>query len=199
MGKDENKWNSLHSAAVDGDVTKIESLLSLGFFIDSRSGLGGTPLMLTAVHDKLQAVEYLLGKGADPSLKNNNGWNLLHHASEGGNPVIIELMLSHVCSIDSITNKGYTALMIAAVNDKLQAVEYLLGKGADPSLKANDGWNSLHQASEGGNPAVIKKMLSCGVDIESRTKKGSTPLMIAQDGGKAEAVTYLLSQGAKPS
>ena len=155
--------------------------------------------MIAALYDKLQAVEYLLCKGADPSLKSNNGWNLLHCASQGGNPVIIELMLSHVTSIDSITNKGATALMIAAANDKLQAVEHLVGKGADPSLKSNSGRNSLHSASQGGNTTVIEKILSYGVDIESRTKDGSTPLMIAQRNGKAEAVTYLLSKGAKPS
>ena len=146
MGKDKNEWNSLHSAALDGDVTKIESLLSLGFSIDSRDDQGVTALMVAAGNDKLQAVEYLLEKGADPSLEDNYGWNLLHWASQGGNPVIIELMLSHVTSIDSITNEGATALMLAAINDKLQAVEYLLGKGADPSLKSNDGWNLLHWA-----------------------------------------------------
>ncbi|KAL9961103.1 hypothetical protein ACROYT_G029987 [Oculina patagonica] len=261
---DKNEWNSLHSAARDGDVPKIESLLSRGFPIDSRTALGITPLMvaacsnklqaveyllkkganpslednngrnllhcasqggnpvielilshvpsidsinnggvtalmLSARHDKLQAVAYLLKKGANPSLKNNHGWNLLHCASRGGNPGIIELMLSHVPSIDSITNKGFTALMLAAANGKLQAVEYLLEKGADPSLEDNNGLNLLHWASYGGNTAVIEKILSYGVDIESRTKAGSTPLMFAQREGKSEAVTYLLSKGAKPS
>ncbi|KAL9961098.1 hypothetical protein ACROYT_G029980 [Oculina patagonica] len=265
VDKDKNEWNSLHDAAEDGDVTKIESLLSRGFSIDSRAALGSTPLMIAALNDKLQAVEYLLAKGANPSLEDNNGWNLLHWASQGGNPdinelmpshvpsidsinnkgvtalmlaarlgklqaveyllekganpsledndgwnllhwasqggnpVIIELMLSHVPSIDSINNKGVTPLMLAANNDKLQAVEYLLAKGADPSLEDNIGWNSLHSASLGGNTAVIEKILSYGVDIESRTKDGSTPLMVAQRNGKAEAVTYLLSKGAKPS
>ena len=89
MGKGKKKRKSLHSAAKDGDVTKIESLLSLGFSIDSRDAQGATPLMVAAGHDKLQAVEYLLEKGADPSLKSNDGWNSLHCASQGGNPVII--------------------------------------------------------------------------------------------------------------
>ncbi|KAL9961136.1 hypothetical protein ACROYT_G030028 [Oculina patagonica] len=199
VDKDKNEWNSLHSAARYGDVTKIESLLSRGFPIDSRDDHGRTPLMVAAYSDKLQAVEHLLAKGANPSLENNNGWNLLHRASQGGNPVIIELMLSHVPSIDSINNEGVTALMVAAANGKLQAVEYLLAKGANPSLEDNDGLNLLHWASFGGNTAVIGKILSYGVDIESRTKAGETPLMIAQEEGKAEAVTYLLSKGAKPS
>ena len=108
-------------------------------------------------------------------------------------------MLGHVTSIDSITNNGSTALMIAAVNDKLQAVKYLLEKGADPSLKDSDERSLLHWASFGGNTAVIEKILSYAVDIESRDNHGSTPLMFAQRHGKTEAVAYLLSKGAKPS
>ncbi|KAL9961101.1 hypothetical protein ACROYT_G029985 [Oculina patagonica] len=200
VDKDKSEWNLLHVAATHGDVTKIESLLSLGFSIESGDDHGRTPLMLAAVCDKLQAVECLLAKGANPSLEDNDGWNLLHYSSQGGNPVIIELMLSHVPSIDSINDGGVTALMVAAAfSGKLQAVEYLLAKGADPSPEDNNGWNSLHWASYGGNTAVIEKILSYGIDIESRDKDGSTPLMLAQERGKSEAVTYLLSKGAKPS
>ncbi|KAL9961102.1 hypothetical protein ACROYT_G029986 [Oculina patagonica] len=202
MDKDKKEWNSLHSAARDGDVTKIESLLSRGFSvdcIDSITNEGLTALMIAAANDKLQAVEYLLAKGANPSLENSDGLNSLHLASYGGNTDIIELMLSHVPSIDAIDNEGVTALMLATFNGKLQAVEYLLAKGANPSLEDKiDGWNTLHVASYGGNTAAIEKILSYGVDIESRTKDGSTPLMIAQERGKSEAVTYLLSKGAKP-
>ncbi|KAL9961124.1 hypothetical protein ACROYT_G030015 [Oculina patagonica] len=199
VDKDKNEWNSLHDAAEDGDVTKIESLLSRVFSIDCRDGRGITPLMIAAVNDKLQAVENLLAKGANPSLENNDGWNLLHAASQGGNPVIIELMLSHVPSIDSINNKGSTALMIAAYYDKLQAVEYLLKKGADPSLKDNDGWNLLHAASQGGNPVIIELMLSHVPSIDSITNKGSTALMIAARHDKLQAVKCLLAKGANPS
>ncbi|KAL9961131.1 hypothetical protein ACROYT_G030022 [Oculina patagonica] len=199
VDKDKDEWNSLHDAAKDGDITKIESLLSRGFSIDSRAALGSTPLMVAAGHDKLQAVEYLLTKGANPSLEDNDGWNLLHRASQGGNPVIIELMLSHVPSIDSINNEGHTALMTAAARGKLQAVEYLLAKGANPSLEDNNGWNLLHRASEGGNPAIIELMLSHVPSIDSINNKGVTALMVAAFNGKLQAVEYLLKKGANPS
>ncbi len=199
MDKNKNEWNSLHGAAVVGNVTEIESLLSRGFPIDSRAPDCSTPLMLAAGFGKLQAVEYLLEKGADPLLESDNGSNLLHHASQGGNPDIIKLMLSHVPSIDAINNQGVTALMRAAHFQKLQAVEYLLEKGANLSLNSNDGRNLLHAASWGGSTAVIEKILSYGIDIDSKDLKGSTPLMLAQRFGKTEVVTYLLSKGAKPS
>ena len=123
---------------------------------------------------------------------------MLHYASEGGNPEVIELMLSHVPSIDSITKEGGTPLMIAAGNDKLQAVKCLLKQGADPSLQDNDGWNVLHYASRSGNVAIIEEILSHGVDIESRNNSCETPLMLAQINGKSEAMAFL-SKGTKSS
>ena len=191
--------NSLHSAAEAVDVAEIESLLALGFSIDRRDDAGLTPLMMAAKNDKLQAVKYLLKQGADPSLQNNNGWNVLHCASQGGNPEVIELMLSHVTSIDSITKDGFTLLMIAAVTDKLQAVKCLLKQGADPSLQDNNGWNLLHFASRGGNPEVIELMLSLVPSIDSVTNEGVTPLMIAAAHDKLQAAKYLLKHGADPS
>jgi len=189
---------SLHSAAWAGVVDAIKSLLSRGFSIDRRDDLGRTPLMIAADNDKLHAVTYLLEKGADPSLQDNNGWHALHHASQGGNPEVIDLMISHVPSIDSITEEGLTSLMIAAGNGKLQAVEYLLEKGADPSLQDNSGWNALHQASRSGIVAIMEKILSYGVDIESKTI-ASTPLMLAKRYGNSDAVDYLLGKVAESS
>ena len=84
----------------------------------------------------MEAVNYLLDKGADSSLKSKDGRNLLHSASEGGNVVIIETVLSHGLDINSKDSGGDTPLMIAARNNKMEAVNYLLEKGADPSLKS---------------------------------------------------------------
>ena len=197
--KDNNKCNLLHDAALHGDFHKMDSLLSLGVPLDSRDYEGVTPLMYAAGYGQLQAVKYLLAKGADPSLQSNKGCNLLHWALQGGDPVIIELMLSHVPSIDSRIKGGVTALMIAALHGRLQAVQYLLEKGADPSLHSNSGWNLLHCASQGDNSYIIELMLSHVPSIDSRNNEGVTALMIAAAQGNLQAVQCLLEKGADPS
>ena len=191
--------NVLHYASQGGNPEVIELMLSHVPSINSITNEGGTPLMIAAAYDKLQAVKYLLKQGVDPSLQDNNGWNLLHFASRGGNPEVIELMLSLVPSIDSVTNEGVTPLMIAAAHDKLQAAKYLLKHGADPSLQSNKGCNVLHFASQGGNPEVIELILGHVPSIDSITKEGVTPLMIAAANGKLQAVKCLLKQGADSS
>jgi len=80
---------------------------------------------------------------------------------------------------------------------KMEAVNYLLDKGADASLKGSYGRNLLHGAFYGGNVAIIETMLSRDFAINLKDSNGKTPLMIGAAHGKAEAVEYLLSRGAR--
>ena len=75
----------LHRAAEGGNDEIIEKLLSLELDIDSRISAGTTPLMVAAVNGRLNAFNILLERGSDPTLKNNNGFTVLHRAAEGGN------------------------------------------------------------------------------------------------------------------
>ena len=105
-------------------------MLSRGLDINSRDSDGDTPLMIAAFSGKMEAVNYLLDKGADASLKGQYERNLLHHASYGGNVVIIETMLLRGFDINSRDSYGDTSLMIAAAHGKTEAVKYLFRRGA---------------------------------------------------------------------
>ena len=108
----------LHAAAKTGCIEIIKLLLSQGFDIDSRDLIGYTPLMSTACYGQQGAFQMLIQKGADPSLKDNWGYSLLHKAAEGGNTSIINELLSLGLGIDSRRNNGVTPLMTAAMEDK---------------------------------------------------------------------------------
>ena len=43
--------------------------MSRGLDVDSKDSGGRTPLMVAAVCGKIEAVNYLLDKGADPSIR----------------------------------------------------------------------------------------------------------------------------------
>ena len=99
-------------------------MLSRGLDLNSRDSDNKTPLMIAACNGKMEAVNYLLEKGADPSLRDKFGRNSLHDASDGGNVTIIETILSRGLDINSRDSDNNTALMIAACNGKMEAVNY---------------------------------------------------------------------------
>ena len=194
-------WNPLHSAADGGNEVIIETLLSSGLDINSRSNNGTTPLMVAAAKGQEKTVNFLLSKGADPHLKNFMGRNLLHAAAEGGNIFIVRSMLS--CDID-INSKGdkcsATPLIIATMENHVEVMKYLLQKGADISLTTGSPKrrSALHIASEHGSIAAIELLLSGGLSVDLRDGEGNTPLVCAAACGQIEAVNCLLDHGADP-
>ena len=132
----------LFSAAREGLVTEMKSLLSRGIRVDSQDWQGCTPVMIAV--QKVQVVKCLISKGADLALRDNNGRNSLHWASRSGHVDVIELLVGHMTDIDSRDAQGMTSLMVAARYGEVQAVKCLISKGADPAFRADNGRNSLH-------------------------------------------------------
>ena len=189
MNKGKKERTQVHRAA---------KVSAVPVHVDRRDATGTTPLMSAALFCKLESVKNLIGKGANPCLENNDGHNSLHCAVSGGDPDIIELLLSNGPDIDSRTGEGSTPLIIASFTGNVDAAKYLLEKGADPSLQDNYGWNSLHFASQFDDRGMILQILTQVTDIESRNADGLTPLMIAVLHGTLQGVKCLLERGADP-
>ena len=197
---DDQDVQVLHAAAENGNIEIIEVLVSQGCHVDSRDKDGVTPLMLSALNDEPSAFQLLLQNSADPCLKANNGYSLLHFATRGENASIMNKLLSLGLDIDSRDTQGATPLMYAAAFDKQSAFQLLIENGADPSLKADKAFSLLHYAVYGGNPSIINKLLSLGLDIDSRNGYlDRTPLMWAASDGKQSAFEMLIQNGADPS
>ena len=192
--------NSLHCAARGGNEAIIETLLSSGLDINSRSNDGTTPLMMAAFTGQEKTVDLLLSKGADPHLKNFIGRNLLHAAAEGGNISIVKSMLSRSIDIDSKDDElSFTPLIIAVKENHVEVMKYLLQKGADISLTTGSKkGNALHIASQYGSVAAIEMLLCYYLRPDSRDREGNTPLVYAAGCGQIEAVNCLLKHGADP-
>ncbi|RGP73565.1 hypothetical protein FLONG3_6302 [Fusarium longipes] len=133
---------------------------------------GGTALHILASVDtywQLEAMRYLLTRGADANSIDDNGETPLH---------IVAVRREH----------GDQRLW------RLEAVKVLLDYGADADILDNKGLSVLHKAST--SPEIIKELLSREVSPDLGIK---SPLFTCIHNGNVEALNLLLRYGADPN
>ncbi len=125
---------------------------------DKASGMNA--LMTAIIHAPLDTISLLLENGASIREKDMYGENVLHLAVAWDQKDKLALLLARD-DIASIINEkdadGITALhkcVLLAVADN-EAVEYLLARGADPSLKDNKGRTALSIAKANGHTHAV--------------------------------------------
>ena len=78
---DENNCTALHWAAINNQLSTVKLLVDAGALVDYAGGdLMATPLHWAARAGHVQMVTYLYMKGADPYLRDTQGYNALHLA-----------------------------------------------------------------------------------------------------------------------
>lgn len=82
---------------------------------------------------------------------------------------------SRKVAIDSVGYDGDTPLHIMAWRNDLEAVEILLGAGADANAKGEMDETPLHIAVTQKNPAMVGAMLKAGARDDIRCEFGDTP------------------------
>ncbi|XP_071111739.1 ankyrin repeat domain-containing protein 50-like [Haliotis cracherodii] len=166
--------------------------------INSRGKYRRTPLMEAAEKGHRQAFDLLVRKGADVSLVDDVGNNILHMACLGGHVDIVKYVLSQkVADINSRGQYRRTPVMMAAEKGHRQVFDLLVREGADVSLVDDNGSNILHVACLGGHVDIVKYVLSQKVaDMNGRGQYGRTPLMVAAEKGHRQVFDLLVTQGA---
>ncbi|XP_046560339.1 serine/threonine-protein phosphatase 6 regulatory ankyrin repeat subunit B-like [Haliotis rubra] len=190
----------LHYACLSGDRKTVEFVLSLdGVDINSRGRWSKTPVMLAARWGHRDVVELLVSQGADVSLVDDDGNNILHYACIGRDRGTVEFVLSlDGVDINSRGRWSTTPVMLAAWREHRDVVELLVSQGADVSLVDDDGNNILHYACLGGDKKTVESVLSLdGVDINARNNYGETAADWARDRGHLQLVEFLVSRGTQ--
>jgi ankyrin repeat protein len=92
---------SLLTACQDGNLSKVQKLLSKGVDIHDRNEYGDTPILLASRNGHLSIVELLVSKGANVHDKDQYGNTPISAASDQWNSntpsliLLIQLLLSH--------------------------------------------------------------------------------------------------------
>jgi ankyrin repeat protein len=202
IAKDNHGWNAIHVAARFGRDNILRLLLAKQFDwdLEARISNGRTALLLAVRNGHLTTIDLLLEQGADPTAKDNQGWNAIHIAANFGQDNVLRPLLAKQFDwdLEARASNGRTALLLAVGNGHLTIIDLLLEQGADPTAKDNQGWNAIHRAAGYGRDSIIQKLLARSkCDLEARTSDGLTALLLAAKNGHFGAVELLLKKGAK--
>ena len=137
--------------------------------------------MWAAQRSHYYVVHHLLTRGADPTLVDSSGYNLLHLATFDGNIFLLVLLLHRGLAVDSRDPNDHTALMWAAYKGFPGCVDLFLREGADIHAVDDTGFSALHWALVRGNYQCIQKLLEYGIDRFSANNEGKTPSMVAKE------------------
>uniref|UniRef100_A0ABD2VSK0 Uncharacterized protein n=1 Tax=Trichogramma kaykai TaxID=54128 RepID=A0ABD2VSK0_9HYME len=114
--------------------------------IDSRDKLGNAPLHLALTLGHRRMAEFLLKRGADPNLANEEGWTPLHIICSREREDDLMVHFFETCDelkkpvlVDAQDNKGQTPLHLALTCSHRTMAEFLLRRESDPNLAKEEG------------------------------------------------------------
>ena len=144
-GKDKQKA-SLHSAAEEGNIDVVRSLLEQGIEINGRNASNQTPLDRAASKGNLDVVRFLVKRGAEVDSCDKKGWTPLHQAARFGHLEVSRLLVDHGANVNARMQIHWTPIHLSSSNGHFEVVKLLLEHGADVHALNGDG-QTPYQAS----------------------------------------------------
>jgi uncharacterized protein len=176
----------LSLACTNGNAAMIEQLLREGADPNTTLAGGETALMAAARTGKPDAVKALIDHGADVNGKEAlRGQTALMWAAAEGNVAVIELLAANKADLRARSNGGFSALLFAVREGKLDAVKALLNAGADVNEKTLPPPNARRKPAgqaDSGEPAG-----------------GTSALVLAVANAHYEVAAFLLDAKADPN
>ena len=123
-------------AARRGDVAMLDTFIESHYTLDVQDNKGYTALILAAYNGQGEAVEHLLGAGANACVQDKRGNTALMGAIFKGELTIARRLLAADCNPDQRNGAGQTAAMYAGLFKRVEILKDLSRKGAD--LTAED-------------------------------------------------------------
>jgi len=203
----QQQFNALANAVIQKDTIKTEQLLKSGADINTQHPTTGTTVLMIAssyyYYDDM--VGYLISRGANVNLKDNEGKTALLWASSNSLPNA-KILVAHGAKVDEPANDGMTPFIQASLGVSsgkvpIDMCELLRKHGANVNAaltrKNASGWTALHYAAVNGDTKLVKYLIIHGANVNKATAEGSSPLFLAKMGGHDDLFKILRNAGAK--
>ena len=169
----DKKVRELSWAAKKGDTKKIDRLLREGVDINYRNKDNYTPLSWLFYYQRQRKSEkvkkgfkYLLKKGADPLIKPNKLWPVLHGTANYEDSTYLKMILENGVNVDAEVDGIYnkTALLQAISANRFENFKMLLDYGADVEWANELGNTPLIEGSGNGTWRFAYELLKRGAN-----------------------------------
>lgn len=181
------KW---FDAVKHGDLATVKYMVNNGQDLEAKDtgSLNQTALGWAAFIGYEDIVDYLISKGADLYAKDDGDvYNVMKSAVLGRNTSIVKKvhkLLNDKSPVDlndqAIEDDGETFIMVAASNNRIETVKYLLSQGANPNLIATTQDKTMASYNQSAysyactrGHVEMQKLLSSKGLINHRTGKAS--------------------------
>ena len=189
----------IHTAAYDGDLSRLRGLLATNAaLVNAKTTNGSTPLHYAARAGRREALTMLLDAGADLKALDSQKHTPLHCAAHHGQTGVVALLIERGADFRASDDDGCTPLHLAVLSGEPKLVELLLDKGVPVTERAGkDGLGPLFFASYPDSSAVVEVLLRAGAKVGQKDNTGATALHFASFRGATNVIRSLLRAGAE--
>jgi ankyrin repeat protein len=178
----------LVSAAAEGDLDAVSSLLDDGVDVDSRDATGRTAVTAAVYGGHADLVRLLVEEGADLDLQDDTRANAVLATGETGDVQVLREVLRGKPDLTRTNRFGGTALIPAADRGHVDVVRELVRTDVDIDHVNNLGWTALLEAvilGDGGpaHQEIVRILVDAGADVALADGEGVTPLQHARSRG----------------
>jgi len=191
--KSKGRPTELHRAVLAGDADAVRSALEKDQDPNIVAGKDLTALHLAAVTGQADLVRLLVSLGADLDAVD---------LEYGVTPFQAAMVTSDRSIRGMLTQAGLEADALPQAKGRLDAIEYLLEKGALVEVRARRGDQAIHTVALDGVAAMASILVKSGSDPNAQTYSGASPLHFLttrRDSDAAEIFTLLVEAGADPN
>lgn len=194
---DNQNVSPLHWAALNNHFGICQFLLEQGANANALGGdLQAPPIHWAICKGLLKITALLIKFGADPGIKDTQGYDAMHICAQNSFPFIAIYLLANGANIESLDSFDRTPLLWAAYKgSSVEMVYILIDNGAEINHVDKSKTSSLHWAAIKGHRDVVALLLDKGADMNALDEENKTPGDWARDKGHMWYPFVLMDSG----